>query len=369
MSRRIIKILDTTLRDGLQSPYLSLEDKSKKKVALALEKLGVEHIEIGFPASSKEEFEFIKKMSTEIKKAKICVIARLVDNDIDKAIQATKNAKNKRITLMIPTNKFLKLNKQELFRSINNSYSTAEKGFTDIAFAIQDTTRINKKFLFQIVEFILGLGTKTIVLADTVGSATPAEYGLLFKEIKERFNGNFVLAAHCHNDLGLAAANALAAIENGAEQIDCSIGGIGERAGNTSLEEIVSIIKFKKSKNFYTKVNTELIYETCTLFSKELKECVFQKNKTIFGEMIFTHKSGIHQNGVLENPFMFELLDPSKIGYPGRSFVIGKSSGIAGLKYLIKTKKIKTRKNETPEQILSDVKTGVRNFNNKAFPI
>ena len=330
-----IIIFDTTLRDGEQSPGASLDTQKKLEIAHQLARLGVDIIEAGFPVSSPGDFDAVKKISSQVKGPTICGLARATKLDIDTAYRAIGPAKKKRIHVFLATSKIhmkykLKKAKEEILHQAVESVKYAKRLVFDIEFSPEDASRTEKGFLFKVVEAAIAAGATTINIPDTVGYAIPEEFGRLIKEIKENvFNINrIVLSVHCHNDLGLAVANSLAAVRNGAGQVECTINGLGERAGNASLEEIVMALRTRRDfLDKSTNIKTEEIYKSSRLISK-LTGIVVQPNKAIVGQNAFRHEAGIHQDGILKRRATYEIMRPKDIGLEAvGGLVLGKHSG------------------------------------------
>jgi len=330
-----IIIFDTTLRDGEQCPGASLESHQKLEVARQLVRLNVDVIEAGFPVSSPGDFAAVKSIAQKIKGPVICGLARCIKKDIDAAGGAIKPARNKRIHLFLATSKIhmkykLRKAEDEIVKLAVESVKYARKYTDDIEFSPEDASRSEKEFLYRVIEQVIKAGATTVNIPDTVGYAIPEEYGALIRDIKSHVPniGRAVISVHCHNDLGLAVANSIAAIKNGARQVECTINGIGERAGNASMEEIVMAIKTRNDffGNFSTGIVTEEIYKASRLVSKSTGIMV-QPNKAIVGQNAFAHESGIHQDGVLKKRTTYEIMRPQEIGLSASSLVLGKHSG------------------------------------------
>jgi len=331
----MIKIFDTTLRDGEQSPGCSMNLNEKLQMAKQLERLGVDIIEAGFPAASPGDFESVKAIANLLKKPVITGLARCTKNDIDKAFAAIKDANHKRIHVFIATSDIhleykLKKTRAEVLESVKKYVSYAKSLVDDIEFSAEDASRTDLDFLCQVVEVAIEAGATTINLPDTVGYAVPTEYAHMIKTVKDRVVGeqDIVLSVHCHNDLGLAVANSLAAVEAGATQIECTINGIGERAGNAALEEVVMALKTRN--DYYgvdTNINTKEIMPASNLL-EQITATKVSPTKPIVGKNVFAHESGIHQHGVLQNKSTYEIMDPAMIGIVDQeNIVLGKHSG------------------------------------------
>jgi 2-isopropylmalate synthase len=329
-----VYIFDTTLRDGEQAPGASLNTEEKMKVAIQLEKLGVDIIEAGFPAASPGDFEAVQKISKTLKKTVIAGLARAVKKDIEACAKAIKPAKRGRIHVFISSSDihlkhlFRKTREEALVATVD-AVKLARKLTDDVEFSAQDATRSEWEFLARMVETAIQHGARTINVPDTVGYTTPDEYGRMVAYLRNNVPNinKAILSVHCHNDLGLAVANSVTAIQNGARQVECTINGIGERAGNASLEEIVMVLKTREDKYpFYTNINTREIYKTSRLVST-LTGFMIQPNKAIVGNNAFAHESGIHQDGILKYRQTYEIMTPQEIGVPESRLVLGKHSG------------------------------------------
>ena len=337
-----IKIFDTTLRDGEQSPGASMNIEEKIKIALQLEKLGVDVIEAGFAASSPGDFEAINKIASNIKNSSICSLARALEKDIEIAAKAIAPAKHKTIHTFIATSPIhmefkLRMKPDEVIKRAVKAVECAKSFCEDVEFSCEDALRSDVGFLKEILPAVIEAGAKTINLPDTVGYRLPNEIGAFMKEFYNFIGDKVILSTHCHNDLGLAVANSIAAIQNGVRQVECTINGLGERAGNTALEEVVMILKTRKDLfNFQTGINTQEIYPTSKLVA-DITGIRPQPNKAIVGKNAFAHESGIHQDGMLKHPETYEIMRPSDIGIPESSgLVLGKHSGRAAFKDKIK---------------------------------
>ncbi len=335
----IIKIFDTTLRDGEQSPGASMNIEEKIRIALQLEKLGVDIIEAGFAASSPGDFEAIHKIAQNVKKSCVCSLARALEKDIESAAKAVQPAKIKRIHTFIATSPIhmeykLKMKPQAVIKRAVESVSYAKSLVGDIEFSCEDACRSDLGFLKEIVSAVLEAGAGTINIPDTVGYRLPSEIGEIFSEIHKITANRAILSAHCHNDLGLAVANSIEAIKNGARQVECAVNGLGERAGNTALEEIAMIIKTRGDlfKGLKSNINTKEIYPTSKLIA-DITGIRPQPNKAIVGKNAFAHESGIHQDGVLKHRETYEIINPADIGIDlDSNLVLGKHSGRAAFK-------------------------------------
>ncbi len=332
-------IFDTTLRDGEQSPGISLNARQKLEIAEQLARLGVDVIEAGFPITSKGDFEAVKTIAEKVKRPSIAALARAVDVDIDRAWEAIKNAEKPRIHTFIATSDIhierkLKKTRDEVLKMTEAAVKRAKKYTFDVEFSPEDATRSEFEFLCKVIRVAIENGATVINIPDTVGYALPDEFGKLIKDLKEKMPelNEVILSVHCHNDLGLAVANSLEAIINGANQVECTINGLGERAGNASLEEIVMILDTRyRSLGKKTNIKTEEIMRTSKLVSS-LTGYHVQFNKAIVGANAFAHSSGIHTDGMLKDRTTYEIIDPVKIGLTSSKLVLGKTSGRHGFR-------------------------------------
>jgi 2-isopropylmalate synthase len=344
MNNRKIIIFDTTLRDGEQSPGASLDIQQKLMIAHQLARLNVDVIEAGFPVSSPAQFEAVKLISEQVTGPTIAGLARAVDLDIDRCWDALKNASKPRIHTFIATSsvhleKKFRKSEDEILEMARKAISRAKSYCEDIEFSPEDSSRTGKEFLFRMIKAAIEAGATTINIPDTVGYSYPVEFGKLIKEIFEKVPNinHAILSVHCHNDLGLAVANSLAAIQNGAQQVECTVNGIGERAGNASLEEIVMALTTRKEAfHAETNINTEEIYRTSKMVS-HLTGILVQPNKAIVGANAFAHESGIHQDAVLKDKQTYEIMTPESIGLSTNKIVLGRHSGRHGLKSRLET--------------------------------
>ncbi|AJY73690.1 2-isopropylmalate synthase [Paenibacillus beijingensis] len=331
---RKIYIFDTTLRDGEQSPGVNLNTKEKVEIALQLEKLGVDRIEAGFPAASPGDLAAVNAVAKAVKHATVVGLSRSVEKDIDAAYEALKDAADPCIHLFLATSPIhrkhkLKMEKEEVLARAEKAIRYAKQFFNKIEFSPEDAGRTELDFLCEVTEMAIKAGATVVNIPDTVGYMTPSEYGNIFKTLKENVPGieTIQLSAHCHDDLGMATANALAAILNGADQIEGTINGIGERAGNTALEEVALALETRAE--FYgakTGFNLKEIARTSRLVSK-LTGMVVPGNKAIVGANAFAHESGIHQDGMLKEKSTYEIISPETIGLKESTLVLGKHSG------------------------------------------
>ncbi len=339
MSKETIKIFDTTLRDGEQSPGASMNTEEKIQIASQLEKLGVDIIEAGFAAASPGDFDAIEKIAQKVQTSTVCSLARAIDRDIKAAGEAIKQAKLKRIHTFIATSPIhmqykLKMSPNEVIKRAIDAVKYAKEFVDDVEFSCEDAGRSDIAFLKEISDAVIEAGATTINLPDTVGFRMPHEIAHMVKELSTYTKDRAIISVHNHNDLGLAVANSIAAIENGARQVECTINGLGERAGNASLEEIVMALKVRGDifGNFTTNINTKEIYPSSRLIAS-ITGIEPQPNKAIVGKNAFAHESGIHQDGVLKHKETYEIMRPEDIGLnTDDTLVLGKHSGRAAFK-------------------------------------
>src|SRR4051794_788730 len=336
-----VRIFDTTLRDGEQSPGATLTLPEKLEIARHLEAMGVDIIEAGFPVSSEGDFESVRAISAEITDSVVCGLGPCHAKDIERAGEAVKNAAKPRIHLFLATSKIhrehkLRKGKEEILKLGVESIKRAREYTDNIEFSPEDASRTEMEFLEEMVMAAVEAGATTINLPDTVGYATPKAYGEIFSHLLTKFpqlkQRGIILSSHCHNDLGLAVANSLAAVEGGARQVECTINGIGERAGNAALEEIVMALRTRA--DFYridTRIDATKIYPASRMVST-LTGLAVQRNKAIVGENAFAHESGIHQDGVLKYRETYEIMDPVSVGIPKNALILGKHSGRAAFR-------------------------------------
>ena len=334
-----VEIFDTTLRDGEQVPGCKLDSKTKLIIAEQLDFLGIDIIEAGFPISSPGDFNAVNEISKIIKNATVCGLTRAVKKDIDVAAEALKNAKKPRIHTGIGTSeshmKFkFKATKSQIIERAVAAVSHAKKYVEDVEFYAEDAGRTENEFLAQVCEEVIKAGATVLNIPDTTGYCLPEEYGFKIKFLKENVKGidKAKISCHCHNDLGLATSNSIAGIQNGARQIECTINGIGERAGNTSLEEVVMIMRQHPRLGLDTKVKSKMLYGISKLVSESMGMPV-QPNKAIVGANAFAHSSGIHQDGVIKRRETYEIIDPKDVGVDKSSIVLTARSGRAALAY------------------------------------
>ena len=338
MATERVKFLDTTLRDGEQSAGIGMTGEEKMEIAKQLEKLHVDIIEAGFAASSPGDFQAVSNIARVVRGPVICSLARAHPNDVDQAWEAIKGAESPRIHVFLSSSDIhvmhqLRKNREEVMEMAVTMVERAKGYCSDVEFSPMDATRTNPEYLFAMLEAVIRAGATTINIADTVGYAIPSNFTQLLKDIQEKVPGmdGVTLSVHCHNDLGLAVSNSLAAIEAGARQVEGCINGIGERAGNASLEEIIMALDTRKDLfQVEVGVDTTQIYPSSRLVSR-ITGMQVQANKAVVGENAFRHASGIHQDGVLKDRSTYEVMQPERVGVPGNSLVLGKLSGRAGL--------------------------------------
>ena len=342
MAKEHVQIFDTTLRDGEQVPGCKLDTESKLIIADRLDHLGVDVIEAGFPISSPGDFHSVESIAKLIKNATVCGLTRAVKKDIEVAADALKHAKRPRIHTGIGTSdshikyKFNATREQIIERAVA-AVAYAKTFVEDVEFYAEDAGRTDNAFLAKVCEEVIKAGATVLNIPDTTGYCLPEEYGTKIKYLKENVTGidKATLSCHCHNDLGLATANSIAGIMNGARQIECTINGIGERAGNTSLEEVVMIMRQHPDLHLDTNINTRLLYDTSRMVSERMG-MVVQPNKAVVGANAFAHSSGIHQDGVIKNRETYEIMDPHDVGVTESAIVLTARSGRAALAYRAK---------------------------------
>ncbi|UTD14061.1 2-isopropylmalate synthase [Tenacibaculum mesophilum] len=337
-----IQIFDTTLRDGEQVPGCKLDTQQKLIIAERLDFLGVDVIEAGFPVSSPGDFTSVQEIAKLVKNAAVCGLTRAVKKDIEVAADALKFANKPRIHTGIGTSdshiqyKF-NASKEEVIRRAKEAVSYAKNFVDDVEFYAEDAGRTDNAFLAKVCEEVIKSGATVLNIPDTTGYCLPEEYGAKIKYLKDNVKGieNVIISCHCHNDLGLATANSIAGAINGARQIECTVNGIGERAGNTALEEVVMILKQHPYLNLQTDINTKLLYDT-SMMVRERMGMPVQPNKAIVGANAFAHSSGIHQDGVIKNRETYEIINPADVGVTESAIVLTARSGRAALAYRAK---------------------------------
>src|ERR1700704_752051 len=334
MDRPRITIFDTTLRDGEQSPGCSMNVQEKLRLAQQLDRLGVDVIEAGFPIASDGDFEAVQSIAASLRRPIIAGLARACTGDVDRAWQALQGAAHPRIHIVLATSDIhlkykLRITREKCLEQAREAVRHAKSLCADVEFSPEDATRTDVAFLCQVVEAVIAAGATTVNIPDTVGYSMPEEYGQLIRTLYEKVAGidEVTISTHCHNDLGLAVANSLAGVQHGARQVECTINGIGERAGNASLEEIVMALKVRADQLPYAAgVRTEELYPTSQLLS-EIIGFEVQPNKAIVGRNAFAHEAGIHQHGMISNPLCYEIMTPESVGVPTNELVLGKHSG------------------------------------------
>jgi 2-isopropylmalate synthase len=343
MSENRLIIFDTTLRDGEQSPGASMNLAEKLEVAHALKDLGVDVIEAGFPIASPGDFESVQAIAREVQGPVICGLARCNDDDIDRAWDAVKDSAKPRIHVFLATSAIhrefkLQMAKEEIVRRAVDGVKRAKGYCDDVEFSPEDAARTELDFLAEVVEKAVEAGATTLNIPDTVGYAVPSQYAAAMRHLKQTVRGidKIVLSVHCHNDLGMAVANSLAAVREGARQIECTINGLGERAGNCALEEVVMALRTRK--DFFgleTGINTRRLYPISRLVS-HVTGIQVQRNKAVVGQNAFAHEAGIHQDGLLKERSTYEIMDPEDVGLPKTELVLGKHSGRHALRQRIR---------------------------------
>jgi 2-isopropylmalate synthase len=334
MAKERIAVFDTTLRDGEQSPGCSMNLAEKVQMARQLETLGVDIIEAGFPIASEGDFAAVKAVAGECRKVTVAALCRTSEQDVLRAAAALEHAAHPRIHTFVATSDLhleykLKKSRAEVIEMTRQAVSLARECVEEVEFSAEDATRSDVDYLCEVFVTAIEAGATIINVPDTVGYAMPVEFSRLVRRIREQVVGdrNVTISVHCHDDLGLAVANSLAAIDAGARQVECTINGIGERAGNASLEEIAMAMKVRADQlPFETSIQTEELYPTSQLLSSIIA-CPVQPNKAIVGRNAFAHEAGIHQHGVISNPLCYEIMTPESVGVPANNLVLGKHSG------------------------------------------
>jgi 2-isopropylmalate synthase len=348
-----VTVFDTTLRDGEQAPGFSMTAEQKLRMARQLERLGVDVIEAGFPISSEGDFQSVKKIAQEIKSCRIAGLARTKKEDIDRAWEALRYAKNPRIHMFLATSDIhlkykLKKSREEVLDMAVQCVRYAKSLTEDIEFSAEDATRSDAGFLCRVIEAVIEAGAVVVNIPDTVGYAVPDEFGGLIRTLRENVSNidRAVISVHCHNDLGLAVANSVAAAQNGARQVECTVNGIGERAGNASLEEVAMIFRTRNELlGLETGVKSGEIYRSSQLLSN-ITGVYVQRNKAIVGSNAFAHEAGIHQDGVIKNALTYEIMTPQSVGIPESLLVLGKHSGRHALSKRLATMGVALSKEE-----------------------
>ena len=334
MSQNRVTVFDTTLRDGEQSPGCSMDLNEKLRMAVQLQELGVDIIEAGFPIASEGDFTAVRAVAAECREVTVAALCRTAEQDVARAAEALSGAARPRIHTFVATSDIhlehkLKRSRDEVIAMTRAAVSQARNHTDEVEFSAEDATRSDVDYLCDILNVAVDAGASILNIPDTVGYTTPNEMASLVKTVNERVvrDRNVIISVHCHNDLGLAVANSLAAIEAGARQVECTINGIGERAGNASLEEIIMAMRVRADRlPFTTGINTSELYPASQLLSSIVGFEV-QPNKAIVGRNAFAHEAGIHQHGVINNPLCYEIMTPESVGVPTNSLVLGKHSG------------------------------------------
>lgn len=338
-----VKIFDTTLRDGEQAPGIALNPDQKVRIATQLATLGVDVIEAGFPVSSPGDFEAVQRIAREVTGPVVAAMARTETADIETAWKAVGDAEQARLHLFLATSPIhmehkLQMSPEEVLTAVKSGVTAAREYTDDVEYSAEDATRSDPEFLTKVCQAAVDAGATTINIPDTVGFATPTDYGILITDIVREVKGSnsdITVSTHCHNDLGLAVANSLAAVSAGARQVEVAVNGIGERAGNTSLEEVVMAMTVRADAySVDTGLDTRQLFTTSRLVSTETGYPV-QFNKAVVGRNAFAHESGIHQHGVLRNKATYEIMDPAAVGHNGKNIVMGKHSGRAAFKHTL----------------------------------
>ncbi|MEW6323172.1 MAG: 2-isopropylmalate synthase [Acidobacteriota bacterium] len=331
-----VTIFDTTLRDGEQAPGFSMRPAEKVRLARQLDALGVDVIEAGFPVSSVGDYEAVRAVAGAVRRPIVAALARALPGDIDRAWAALSEAARPRIHVFLATSDIhlkhkLRIDRDQCLRRAVAAVTHARALCGDVEFSAEDATRSDVPFLADLADAVVTAGAGTVNLPDTVGYALPRDIHHMMGTVVERLNGRAVVSAHCHDDLGLAVANSLAAIEAGARQVECTINGIGERAGNAALEEIVMALRVRQDAlGAATGIRSERLYETSRLLS-DIVSVPVPPNKAIVGDNAFAHESGVHQDGMLKHALTYEIMEPASVGAPGTRLVIGKHSGLRGI--------------------------------------
>ncbi len=330
----VVRIFDTTLRDGEQSPGFSMNTEEKIRLARQLAALGVDVIEAGFPIASRGDLEAVRKVAQEVRDVPIAALARAKKEDVNAAIEALEPAAAPRLHIFLATSDLhlrvkLNMTRHQALEAITAMIRLGRQHVGEVEFSAEDAGRTDIEFLCQVCQAAVDAGAATLNLPDTVGYAVPEEYGAMLRQVREHLGDppGITLSAHCHDDLGLAVANSLAAIRAGVRQIECTINGIGERAGNASLEEVVVALAVRKeSFGVTTGVRLEQLFPTSRMLT-EITGAQVAPNKAVVGANAFAHEAGIHQDGIIKNPLTYEIISPQAVGVPSRSLVLGKHSG------------------------------------------
>jgi 2-isopropylmalate synthase len=354
MSTETIRIFDTTLRDGEQSPGFSMNVEEKLRMAAQLEALGADIIEAGFPIASEGDLEGVRAVARQTKKSQVAALARANQKDIDAALRALEPAARPRLHIFLATSDLhlhykLRMSREEALEAVTKWVRYGRERCPEVEFSAEDGSRSDIDYLCEVMEAAAEAGATILNIPDTVGYAVPEEYGAIFRRVREHLDksGNrdgITFSAHCHNDLGMAVANSLAAVANGARQVECTINGIGERAGNASLEEVaVALAVRREACAATTNIRLEQIYATSRLLS-EITGISVPPNKAVVGANAFAHEAGIHQDGIIKNPLTYEIITPESVGVPARQMVLGKHSGRNALKVRLQELGLQTSK-------------------------
>jgi 2-isopropylmalate synthase len=339
----VVRIFDTTLRDGEQSPGFSMKTEEKIRIAKQLARLGVDIIEAGFPISSRGDLEAVQAVAREVRDVPIAALARAKKLDVDAAIEALQPAASSRMHIFLATSDLhlqvkLKMTREQALEAIGSMIRYGRQHVAEIEFSAEDAGRTDLEYLCQVCKVAVDAGATILNLPDTVGYAVPEEYGEMFRKVREHLEDHpgVTLSAHCHDDLGLAVANSLAAVRAGVRQIECTINGIGERAGNAALEEIaVALAVRKESFAVSTNIRLEQLFPASRLLT-EITGAAVAPNKAVVGANAFAHEAGIHQDGIIKNPLTYEIISPETVGVPSRSLVMGKHSGRNALRVTLR---------------------------------
>jgi 2-isopropylmalate synthase len=339
----VVRIFDTTLRDGEQSPGFSMNTEEKIRLARQLATLNVDVIEAGFPIASRGDLEAVKKVAQEVRNVPIAALARAKKQDVDAAIEALKPAASSRLHVFLATSDLhlrvkLNMTREHALEAITSMVRHGRQHVGEVEFSAEDAGRTDIEFLCQVCRAAVDAGATVLNLPDTVGYAVPEEYGAMFIKVREYLGDpdGVTLSAHCHDDLGMAVANSLAAVRAGVRQIECTINGIGERAGNASLEEVVVALAVRKeSFGVMTGIRLEELFPTSRMLT-EITGAQVAPNKAIVGANAFAHEAGIHQDGIIKNPLTYEIISPQSVGVPARSLVLGKHSGRNALRQTLR---------------------------------
>jgi 2-isopropylmalate synthase len=339
----VVRIFDTTLRDGEQSPGFSMNTEEKIRLARQLAALNVDVIEAGFPIASRGDLEAVQKVAQEVRTIPIAALARAKRQDVDAAIEALKPAASSRLHVFLATSDLhlrvkLNMTREQALEAITSMIRHGRQRVSEVEFSAEDAGRTDIEFLCQVCRAAVDAGATVLNLPDTVGYAVPEEYGAMFTKVREYLGDpeGITLSAHCHDDLGMAVANSLAAVRAGVRQIECTINGIGERAGNASLEEVVVALAVRKeSFGVTTGIRLEELFPTSRMLT-EITGAQVAPNKAIVGANAFAHEAGIHQDGIIKNPLTYEIISPQSVGVPARSLVLGKHSGRSALRQTLR---------------------------------